>query len=91
MFDIVGKRRWFFGFTIIVVLVCIISLVTLGLEPGVEFSSGSMMTISFEDDVEKEDLQDTLADLGYTGVIIQRVGGDDYLIRLPELLSLIHI
>ncbi|MFC2005151.1 protein translocase subunit SecF [Chloroflexota bacterium] len=85
MFDIIGKRFWFLFIAGVVILVCLISLVTFGLEAGVEFSSGSVMTVGFEQKVEKSELAQVLADLGYPNVIIQRVGEDDFLVRLPEL------
>lgn len=87
MFDIIGKRLWFFGIASIVVIVCIVSLATFGLKAGVEFSSGSVMTVGFERVVEKEDLENELAGLGYTNVIIQTVGEDEFLVRLPRLSS----
>jgi len=85
MFDIVGKRRWFFVVAGIVALVCIIALSTFGLKAGIEFSSGSVMTVGFEQDVSQDELKETLAELGYANVIIQHVGKEDMLIRLPEL------
>ena len=85
MFDIVGKRLWFFTISGVVILVCIISLATFGLKAGIEFSSGSVMTVGFEQKVDQGELKKELAGLGYANVIIQRVGEDDFLIRLPEL------
>jgi len=85
MFDIIGKRLWFFLITAVVLLVSIISLATFGLKAGIEFSSGSLMTIGFEQEVDQGALKQELANLGYANVIIQRVGEDDFLIRLPEL------
>ncbi len=64
---------------------CIIFLAVFGLQPGVEFSSGSVMTIGFEEDVTKQSLEESLAELGYTNVIIQDVGESDLLVRLPRL------
>ncbi len=85
MFDIIGKRLWLFTISGVVILVCIISLATFGLKAGVEFSSGSMMTVGFEQEVDQDELRKEVAGLGYANVIIQRVGEDDFLIRLPEL------
>jgi len=85
MFDIVGKRFWFFLISGVVILAGIISLVSFGLKAGVEFSSGSMMTVDFEQEVDQGGLSKELASLGYANVIIQRIGGGDFLIRLPEL------
>ena len=85
MFDIVGKRFWFFLLSSVVVLAGVISLATFGLKTGIEFSSGSMMTVGFEQEVDQDGLKKELASLGYAGAIIQRTGEGDFLIRLPEL------
>ncbi len=88
MFDIVGKRRLFFIITAVVVLVCIVSLVTFGLRAGVEFSSGSTMTVSFEEEVKQGELEEELVSLGYDGAIVQQFTlGGGFLIRLPRLSS----
>ena len=85
MFDIIGKRFWFFLIAGVVILICIISLATFGLKAGVEFSSGSLMTVGFERKVDQGELRKGLTSLGYANVIIQRAGEDEFLIRLPEL------
>ncbi|MAE10685.1 MAG: protein translocase subunit SecF [Dehalococcoidales bacterium] len=87
MFDIIGKRSWFFLVTAVVILVCLGSLVAVGLKSGVEFSSGSVMTVDFEQEVDQAELGRELAALDYANAIIQRVGEDDFLIRLPRLES----
>ncbi len=87
MFDIVGKRFWFFLISGVVILIAIISLITFGLKSGIEFSSGSIVTVSFEQEVDQGDLKQELASLGYTNALIQRTGGGDFLIRTHELTS----
>jgi len=85
MFDIVGKRFWFFLISGVVILIGIISLAVFGLRTGIEFSSGSLMTVSFEQEVSQGELRQELANLGYTNVIIQRTGQGDFFIRTQEL------
>ena len=85
MINITGKRFWFFVISLVFILVSLLSLFTFGLKPGIEFTSGSMLTIDFEQKVEQPQLTAELANLGYTDVIIQRTGAGDYLIRTPEL------
>ena len=87
MFDIVGKRLLFFIISTVVILMGIISLVVFGLQPGIEFSSGSMATVSFEQEVDQNELRQELVNLGYPNAIIQRSGEGDFFIRLPELSS----
>jgi preprotein translocase subunit SecF len=85
MFDIVGKRFRFFLISGAVIIIGILSLLTFGLKTGIEFSSGSMLTVDFEQEVGQGELEVALADLGHDSVIIQRTGAGDYLIRTMEL------
>ena len=87
MFDIVGKRFWFFLISGVVILIGIISLATFGLQAGIEFGSGSMMRVSFEQAVDQGSLKKELASLGYANAIVQRTGAGDFLIRTRELIS----
>ena len=87
MFDIVGKRFWFFLISGMVILVAIISLVTFGLKFGIEFSSGAIVTVSFEQEVDQDDLKQELAGLGHANALIQHTSGGDFLIRTHELTS----
>ena len=81
MFDIIGKRFRFFIISGVVILICVISLFSLGLKAGIEFSSGSQLTLSFDNEVEVSELRQELRDLGYTSTIVQSTGGGDILIR----------
>jgi preprotein translocase subunit SecF len=85
MFDIIGKRFRFFLISGVVILIGVISLLTVGLKPGIEFSSGSLLTVDFEQVVEQGELKQAMTDLDYANVIIQRTGAGDFLIRTREL------
>lgn len=85
MFDITGKRFRFFIISGIVIVICIVSLLSLGLKAGIEFSSGSQLTLSFDNEVEVTELRQELRDLGYTSTIVQTTGGGDILIRTTKL------
>jgi len=85
MFDIAGKRPLFLLVSEVVILIGIIALVVIGLKPGIEFSSGSLLTVSFDQEVSQSELKQELANLGYDNVIIQRTGAGDFFIRTQEL------
>ena len=85
MFDIIGKRFWFFLISGIIILVGIISLLSAGLPSGIEFSSGSMLTVKFEEPVEYDQFKEELRSLGYTDAIIQSAGEGQFVIRTHEL------
>jgi len=85
MLDIIGKRFRFFAISGVVILVGVIALVTFGLKYGIEFSSGSIVTVSFDQEVDQSDLKQELASLGYANAIIQKTGAGDFFIRTHEL------
>jgi preprotein translocase subunit SecF len=85
MFDIIGKRFRFFTISGIVILICVIALSSLGLKAGIEFNSGSQLTLGFDNQVEASEIRQELADLGYSSTIVQTTGGGDVLIRTPVL------
>jgi preprotein translocase subunit SecF len=87
MTDIVGKRFRFFLISGIIIIVSIVSLANFGLKSGIEFSSGSMMTIHFEQVIDSDELKQEVASSGYPNAIIQQTGEDDFLIRTGELTS----
>jgi preprotein translocase subunit SecF len=84
-FDIIGKRFLFFSISGVVILVGIISLATVGLPSGIEFSSGSILTVNFEEPVAHDDFQQEIMNLGYTDAIVQQTREGEFLIRTHEL------
>jgi len=82
---ITGKRSWFLIISEAIILIGIIALLVFGLQPGVEFSSGSMLTISFDEEVEQSELEAAMTELGYANAIIQRTGDGDFIISTQEL------
>ena len=85
MIDIIGKRPWFFLISGIAILLSIIFLAVFGLKPGLEFSSGSSITLSFTQTVDAGAFKEELTNLGYGNSIIQTTGGGDFLIRTVAL------
>ncbi|HEY41652.1 MAG TPA: protein translocase subunit SecF [Dehalococcoidia bacterium] len=74
MFDIVGKRTWFFAISLFLILVSAIALAVLGLNPGIDFSSGSITTLTFEETVTPQEVEDELTRLGYTAQVEESQG-----------------
>lgn len=85
MIDIIGKRYWFFLISGIAIIVSIVFLAVFGLKPGIEFSSGTLMTVNFSQTVDDVSLKDELANLGYGKSIVQTTSGGDFLIRTMQL------
>ncbi len=86
MMDVVGKRKWFYLLSILVLVPGIISLILPGgLRPGIDFSSGSIMTIRFRESVDQAALREQFASLHHPEAVVQRTGdatgGSTYIVR----------
>ena len=85
MIDFIGKRNWFFIISAIIIIPGIISLAVFGLKPGVDFSSGTAMTLQFDREIEIDQLRQELTNLGYDKIVIQPASENSYFLRLQEL------
>ncbi len=90
MSNFVAKRYWYFLISAIIIIPGIISLAIYGLKPGIDFQSGTTMTLYFNPNVSETQLRQSFEDLGYKDVSIQtkhlvETGESDYFIRLPEV------
>ncbi len=93
MLDIVGKRGWYFLISALIIVPGLISMMAppgwlswdSGLKAGIDFSSGSVMNVSFAQPVEEEHIQERMDQLGHGEALIQRVGGSNFFIRTTVL------
>ncbi|MFQ5925791.1 MAG: protein translocase subunit SecF, partial [Dehalococcoidia bacterium] len=88
MINFVGRRNWYFLISGIIILIGIIFLTPagpFGLAWGIEFTSGSMMILSFEQEVEQAELQEEMATVGHSEAIIQGTGEGTFIVRTSKL------
>jgi preprotein translocase subunit SecF len=79
--DFVSKRVLFFLISGIIIVPGLISLLLPGgLNPGIDFTSGSILTLRFQQPVDQGQLRQAFADLGHPEAIVQR-SEDLFLIR----------
>ena len=83
--NIIGKRIWFFGLAALLTVMSIVFLAVFQLKPGIDFASGSLWTVKFEQPVEQITLRQTLDSLGYQGASIQPAASGDYIIHTLAL------
>ena len=97
MLDIVGKRAWYFLFSALVIIPGLLSMIlppggwsTLnsGLRPGIDFTSGSVMDITFTEDVTQDRIQKRMEALGHPEALVQSTGRRSVLIRTKQLKDL---
>ncbi len=84
--DFVGKRFVYLAISAILTIPGLISLaIPPSLRPGIEFTSGALMSVRFNDAPEQGTLREEMGRLGYHDAIIQRTSDGDYLIRTRML------
>lgn len=57
MFDIIGKKNWYFALSLLVIIPGIISLVLWGLKLSIDFTGGSRMTLVYPQKVNEQKLE----------------------------------
>jgi preprotein translocase subunit SecF len=85
LLDFVSKRFWYFVLSLLIIVPGTISLFTFGVKRGIEFTSGSTMTLRFVQPVPESDLREELTRLGHGDAIIQRTAEGDFFVRTREL------
>ncbi|UCH86183.1 MAG: protein translocase subunit SecD [Dehalococcoidia bacterium] len=86
LLDFVHRRGWYFLLSVVILVPGVISLlIPPALKPGVEFASGTSMTVRFEESVSAEDVRSAMADIGRDEARVQRTSEGDFIIRMGEL------
>lgn len=83
MFDIVGKRYWFFGLSALVILPGLAALLAWGFPLAIDFTGGSFLEVRFEAGNRPEPGQviKLYQDLGIADPIVQTAGELDLTVR----------
>ena len=86
MINIVGRRIWFLGFSLGLIL---IGLIVIAIPPhlnlGIDFTSGSTVTVEFDNDPGSQKIERSLESIGANNFSVQSMGEGSYFIRLQEL------
>lgn len=80
-FDFIGKRKFAYALSCILIIAGIVSLFVQGLNFGVDFTGGTVYQIQFEDEKDIADLRSELGDMGYDGAQIQELQNGAFQIR----------
>ena len=92
MLNVVGKRGWYFLFSALILLPGLISLVMppgwatwdSGLNPGIDFTSGSVLQVTFDKSVNELQIQQQMDALGHPETLIQKTGSNSAFIRTMQ-------
>lgn len=87
MFDIVGKRYWYFLLSLLVIVPGVISLLAFGLPLSIDFTGGSVLTLQFQQpvDLKPAEVKALLADHNLPDAMVQTSGQQGLVIRTPHI------
>ena len=84
--DFVGRRKWFLSLSAVLIVVSIVMLLTPpGLNLGIDFTSGTSISLDFTNDVDTGNVRTAFAAAGHGDAIIQSTGGNTFFVRTTEL------
>jgi len=88
MYDIVGKRRWFFLFSALITIPGIVFILLGGLKPSVDFTGGTVWQVRYASDPSPAEVQAALVELGHPEATVRRLS-DGYLEIRTEPIGLL--
>ncbi len=81
--DFMGKRKFALAFSLLLIIVSLLSVATRGLNLGVDFTGGFLIEVGYEQDVELDSVRSALAKNGFDDALVQHFGSaKDVLIRI---------
>jgi len=83
--NIVGKRYWWFGLSLLFILPGLFSLAVHGLNLGIDFTGGTIWELQMSKPVEPSQVVDVLAPFGYGDAVVQTSANNGIIIRMKEL------
>lgn len=84
--DFIGKRKFAYALSLIVIAICVGSLFVQGLNFGIDFTGGTLLQIKFADsNITSEDVRGALKDFDLEKSSIQESSDGSFTIRTVEL------
>ena len=69
--NIVGRRNWYFGLSLLIILPGIVSMALLGFRLGIDFQGGNQLNVEFLEPVEATAVQQFIDTYGVDGTVQQ--------------------
>ncbi|HEX6473921.1 MAG TPA: protein translocase subunit SecF [Candidatus Limnocylindria bacterium] len=73
MYDIVGKRRWYYLFSALITIPGIIFILLGGLKPSVDFTGGTVWQVRYASDPSPAEVRAALVELGHPEATVRRL------------------
>lgn len=91
MLSVIPKTKIWFIFSGAMMLISIVALIVWGLKPGIDFTGGALLEVSYTGDRPViEDVQNALAEFDLGSLLIQPAGDHDFILRFEEVDEATH-
>jgi len=81
--DFMGKRKWALVFSTVIILVSIFSVITRGMNLGIDFTGGTLVEVGYQQAAELKQVRQALTQSGFSEATVQHFGSSrDVLVRL---------
>jgi preprotein translocase subunit SecF len=85
MYDIVGKRNWFFAISAILTIPGLFFIILGGLKPSIDFTGGTEWEVRYAEEPSAAEMTAALEDLGYEDVVVTELPGGYLRIRTEPI------
>ena len=85
MYDIVGKRNWFFAISAILTIPGLFFIILGGLKPSIDFTGGTEWEVRYAEEPSAAEMTAALKDLGYEDVVVTELPGGYLRIRTEPI------
>ncbi len=82
--DFVGRRNWYFAFSLLIIIPGIFFMATSGFKLGIDFAGGTEFTVNFPSQPSQAQVESAVASENAGGTVIS-TGGGGYIIRTLPL------
>ena len=85
MFNIVGRRGWWYLVSTILLVPGLVALLTGGLKPGIDFTGGTLLQVRLAAGTTQENVTAAARAAGFAEAIVQMAGESDALLRTRDI------
>jgi preprotein translocase subunit SecF len=85
MYDIVGKRNWYFAFSALITIPGLIFILLGGLKPSVDYTGGTVWQVRYADTPTAAEVHAALVELGHPEAIVRNAGNGFLEIRTTPI------
>jgi len=85
MYDIVGKRNWYYAFSALITIPGIIFILLGGLKPSIDFTGGTEWEVRYESQPTAQEMTDALDELGHDEIVVTELADGFLRIRTDPI------